>query len=63
MSVVQTYLTALLCMIVISGAWLAVQRLWQRHFPEYGGAGDEDALAGRGGCHACDCDGDSCERE
>ncbi|MCP5195162.1 MAG: hypothetical protein H6987_19060 [Pseudomonadales bacterium] len=64
MSVLTTYLTALAGMLVISGGWLAVQRLWQRHFPEHGAAGqDEDALAGRSGCHACNCAPTQCERE
>ena len=49
-----TYLTALAGMVVISCCWLAVQRLWQRQFPDHGGA-DNDALAGRSGCQGCDC--------
>ena len=49
-----TYLTALAGMVVISCCWLAVQRLWQRQFPEHGAA-DNDALAGRSGCQGCNC--------
>jgi hypothetical protein len=49
-------------MIAISCFWLAVQRLWQRQFPEHD-AGDGDALAGRSGCHGCNCGPDHCERE
>jgi hypothetical protein len=57
-----TVLTAVAGMIVISGSWLAVQRLWQRHFPERGD-GSDDALAGRSGCHGCNCGPAGCERE
>jgi hypothetical protein len=56
------YLTALAGMLIISCSWLAVQRLWQRQFPEHD-SGDGDALAGRSGCHACDCAPSRCERE
>ncbi len=55
-----TFLTAIAAMIVISCCWLAVQRLWQRQFPE---DGDGDALAGRGGCTGCHCSPDRCERQ
>ncbi len=57
----STYFTAVAGMVVIACAWLAVQRLWQRHFPENGGS-DRDALAGRSGCHNCDCGPAGCER-
>lgn len=57
-----TFLTAIAGMIVISGCWLAVQRLWQHHFPERGD-GSDDALAGRSGCHGCNCGPAGCERE
>ena len=52
--------TATASMVVITCAWLAVQRLWQRQFP---GQGDGDALAGRSGCHGCNCSPETCERE
>jgi hypothetical protein len=58
----STFLTAIAGMIVISGGWLAVQRLWLRQFGQRGDAG-EDALAGRSGCHGCNCDPTACERE
>jgi hypothetical protein len=61
-TLVSTFLTALAGMILISGGWLAVQRLWQRHFPERGD-GSDDALAGRSGCHGCNCGPAGCERE
>ena len=57
-----TLLTAVAGMIVISGSWLAVQRLWQRHVPEQDD-GSGDALAGRSGCHGCTCGPTGCERE
>jgi hypothetical protein len=57
-----TFFTAIAGMIFISCAWLAVQRLWQRQFPEHNG-GDGDALAGRSGCSGCNCAPDHCERE
>jgi len=62
----STFLTAIVGMIVISSGWLAVQRLWLRQFPgplAPGGDGDGDALAGRSGCHGCNCDPTACERE
>jgi len=57
-----TLLTAVAGMIVISGSWLAVQRLWQRHVPEQDD-GSGDALAGRSGCHGCICSPTGCERK
>lgn len=39
-------------------AWLAIQRAWQRAFPEAAG---EDALSGRLGCRGCGC-GEECRR-
>ena len=58
----STFLTAIAGMIIISCAWLAVQRLWQRHFPERVDSSG-DALAGRSGCHGCNCSPNQCERE
>ncbi|MCB1854894.1 MAG: hypothetical protein H6988_06410 [Pseudomonadales bacterium] len=63
MTVLSTYLTALAGMILISCGWLAVQRLWQRHFPGPEGGEQGDALAGRSGCHGCNCEASGCERE
>ena len=57
----SAFLTAVAGMIIISAAWLAVQRLWQRHFPEQTDS-QGDALAGRSGCHGCNCGPAGCER-
>ncbi len=55
------FATAILGMILISCAWLAVQRFCQRRFPA---AGDgDDALSGRVGCKGCDCAPQRCDRE
>ena len=53
----QTYLTGIVLLVLISVAWLAVQRLWQRHFP---GQAEADALQGRSGCHNCSCGAGEC---
>ena len=49
---VQTYITGVVLVMIISAAWLAVQRLWREQFPDQAQA---DALADRGGCHGCTC--------
>lgn len=55
-----TYLTALASIIVLMSGWLLVQRLWRRTFTGDGTAPEDgqqdDALAGRGGCHGCRCE-------
>ena len=56
----ETYITAIALMILISCLWLAVQRLWGRSFPEQRAA-DGDALQGRSGCHNCSCTKSRCE--
>jgi hypothetical protein len=58
-----TYLTAILGMAIISGCWLAVQRLWLRHFPQQCAGQQSDALAGRSGCHNCNCKTDNHSQE
>lgn len=47
-------LKAMVGMVALLGAWLAVQRL----FAADTGRANEDALAGRSGCHGCsgECD-------
>ncbi len=55
-----SYLTGVLIIVALTVAWVGVQRAWRRAFPE--GSGDPDALAGRTGCHGCNCT-DVCERD
>jgi hypothetical protein len=55
-------LAALAWLAGLLALWLAVQRLWQRHFPE-NSSPDGDALAGRGGCHGCTCKPGHCEAQ
>ncbi|MGB8224082.1 MAG: hypothetical protein WCF10_15950 [Polyangiales bacterium] len=45
------YLIGVGALLLLSTAWLGVQRAWRRSFPDVGG--DPDALAGRPGCHGC----------
>jgi len=54
-------LPALAWLVFLLAGWLAVQRLWQRHFAEQDSP-DGDALAGRGGCHGCSCKPGRCEQ-
>lgn len=58
-----TYLTAIAGMVVISCSWLAVQRLWLRHFSQQCVGDGNDALAGRSGCHNCNCKTDKHSEE
>jgi hypothetical protein len=55
-----TYVTAAAGMVVIMLVWVGVQRIWHREFTDR--RADPDALAGRLGCHGCDCT-DSCQRD
>ena len=48
-----SYAIGLTGIVMLCAAWLAVQLAWRRVFPE--ASGDPDALAGRMGCHGCDC--------
>jgi len=47
------YGTGLAAIALLCVAWLTVQLAWRRVFPDT--AGDPDALAGRLGCHGCNC--------
>lgn len=49
---IETFIKAAIGISVILGGWLAVQVAWRK---VCGSAPDEDALAGRLGCHGCDC--------
>ena len=51
---VTAVLTASFSMIVLTGLWLAVQRLWLNQFQDQA-AGNDDSLANRSGCHNCNC--------
>ncbi len=53
-----SYLTGVAIVVLLSTAWLAVQRAWGRVFP--GISSDPDVLAGRPGCG--DCGGQGCGR-
>jgi len=46
------YLIGVGAILLVSTAWVGVQRAWRKSFPHDGG--DPDALAGRSGCHGCD---------
>ena len=37
--------------LILSAAWIGVQRAWKKSFPDAGS--DPDALAGRAGCQGC----------
>jgi hypothetical protein len=45
------YIIGVGAVLLISMAWLGVQRAWKRSFPD--ALADPDALAGRSGCHGC----------
>jgi len=52
------YIIGVGAFVLLSAAWIGVQRAWRRSFSDVGD--DPDALAGRSGCHGCvrseDCD-------
>ena len=45
------YIIGVGAFVLLSAAWLGVQRAWKRSFPEAGS--EPDALAGRSGCYGC----------
>lgn len=45
------YIIGVGAFVLLSAAWLGVQRAWRRSFADVGN--DPDALAGRSGCHGC----------
>ena len=54
-----SYAIGLTAIAMLCVAWLAVQLAWRRVFSD--ASSDPDALAGRLGCHGCDCT-DVCEK-
>lgn len=48
---IYQYLIGIGAILLMSTAWVAVQRAWRRSFFDFGT--DPDALAGRTGCHGC----------
>jgi hypothetical protein len=57
--VLTSYAIGLGAIAILCVTWLAVQLAWRRVFPN--ASGDPDALAGRLGCHGCNCTND-CEK-
>ena len=53
------YMIGIGAFLLLSTAWIAVQRAWRRSFPDVGD--DPDALAGRSRCHGCN-DSEVCHR-
>ena len=53
------YIIGVGAFLLLSAAWIGVQRAWRRSFPDVGD--DPDVLAGRTGCHGCDISED-CHR-
>jgi hypothetical protein len=49
---IHHYIIGIGAFLLLSTAWVAVQRAWKRSFPDVGE--DPDVLAGRSGCHGCD---------
>jgi hypothetical protein len=45
------YLIGVGAFVMLSVAWIGVQRAWRKSFPEVGN--EPDVLAGRLGCHGC----------
>ena len=48
---IHHYIVGIGALLLLSTAWVGVQRAWRRSFPEAGD--DPDALAGRSGCYGC----------
>ena len=53
------YIIGVGALLLLSTAWLGVQRAWKRSFPD--AIADPDALAGRSGCGGCN-DSKACQR-
>jgi hypothetical protein len=50
--VLHHYIIGIGALLLLSTAWIGVQRAWRTSFPDAGA--DPDVLAGRTGCHGCD---------
>ncbi len=48
---IQHYIVGVGALLLLSAAWLGVQRAWKRSFAD--SSEEPDALAGRSGCHGC----------
>lgn len=48
---IQHYIIGVGALLLLSAAWLAVQRAWRRAFADL--TEEPDALAGRSRCHGC----------
>jgi len=53
------YIIGVGAILLVSTAWIGVQRAWRKSFADVGD--DPDALAGRTGCHGCN-DSKDCHR-
>ena len=53
------YIIGIGVFVLVSTAWIGVQRAWKRSFADVGD--DPDALAGRSGCYGCNKTG-PCQR-
>jgi hypothetical protein len=53
------YIIGVGALLLLSTAWIGVQRAWKRSFPD--AVADPDALAGRSGCNGCN-DSKDCHR-
>jgi hypothetical protein len=49
--VLYHYIIGVGAFVLLSAAWVGVQRAWRQSFSDFGD--DPDALAGRSGCHGC----------
>jgi hypothetical protein len=55
------YMIGIGAFVLLSAAWVGVQRAWRRSFPSAGD--DPDVLAGRAGCNGCDDNSKQCHRK
>ncbi len=53
------YIIGVGAFLLLSTAWIGVQRAWRKSFPDVGD--DPDVLAGRSRCHGC-ADSEACHQ-